>query len=250
MKIISVKDRQLSSTEFFEFLKQLVAIIIKYDTAKLKVASAANALIAIFTSLEVALNKEKASQLTKILNELDHKRDVLISAFIAYLHAMTDFPDATVAAHAADLLQYIDGFSKNIARENQLSETTILSTITEGILNNPTRKAALIAVNGMPWVTAIATVNNDYATQYRNRISDDSSNEKIETFTVVRKKALTAYNQLISLLQSRYTTDKADALDISLYETAIGDMNTLITKVNILAATSKPHEKGGEDGKK
>ena len=249
MKIISVKDRQLSSTEFFEFLKQLVAILTKYDTTKLKIKTVADALVTIFTSLQAALDKEKANQLTKILNELDHKRDVLISAFVQYLHAMTDYPDATVAAHAASLLQYITGFSNNIARETQLAETTILTNITDGLLTNASRNAAVIAVNGLPWVTAIKAVNDNYSTQYGNRISDDSSNKQVETFTAARKKAVTAYGALITLLQSRYNTAKEDNLDISLYETCMADINTLITKVNILAATSKPNDKGGEEGK-
>lgn len=249
MKIISVKDRLLTSPEFFEFLKQLVAILIKYDTTKLKIKTVADALVAIFVSLQAALDKEKANQLTKILNELDHKRDVLITAFVQYLEAMTNFPDAAVAAYATSLLQYINGFSNNIARETQLSETTILTNITDGLLNNASRNAAVIAVNGLPWVTAIKTVNDNYGTQYGNRISDDSSNKQVETFTAVRKKAVSTYGELVSLLQSRYNTAKEDKLDISLYETTISDINTLITKVNILAATSKPSDKGGEEGK-
>jgi hypothetical protein len=249
MKILFVKDRQLTNTEFFEFLKQLVAILIKYNATKLKIKTLADALAAIFPNLQAALDKEKSNQLTKILNELDRKRDVLISAFIAYLHAMTDFPEAAVAAHATSLLQYINGFSSNIAKENQLSETTILTNITDGLLNNPSRNASVIAVNGLPWVTAIKAVNDNYSSQYGNRISDDSSNKQVETFTAVRKKAVTAYGELVSLLQSRYNTAKEDKLDISLYETTIGDINELINKVNILAATSKPNDKGGELGK-
>jgi hypothetical protein len=249
MKITAVKDRQLTNTEFFEFLKQLVAILTKYDTTKLKIKTVADALAAIFASLQAALDKEKSNQLTKMLNELDHKRDILIGAFVRYLDVMTDFPDAAVAAHATSLLQYIDGFSSNIAKENQLAETTILTNITDGLVTNPARNAALLAVNGLPWVTAIKAVNDNYSTQYGNRISDDSSNKQIETFTAARKKAVTAYGALINLLQSRYNTAKEDNLDISLYETTIGDINTLITKVNILAVTSKPNDKGGEVGK-
>lgn len=246
MKIITVKIKQLTNPEFFEFLRQLVVLLNKYDTTKLKIKPVADALVAIFANLQAALDKEKGNQLTKILNELDQQRDILITAFLKYLEAMTSYPDAAIAAQAQSLLHYVEGFSSNIAKETQLAETTILTNITEGIINNPTRSAALAAMHGTLWITSIASVNANYASQYSNRITDDSSNKKVEAFTVVRKTATTAYNQLIDLLESRYKSDKADGLDISLYEKCFGDINELITKVNVLAITSKPNnDKGG-----
>lgn len=234
MKLIKVKQLKLDNASFFQFLKQFVALINKYDAGKLKVTTATATLVAIFASLQAALDKEKSNELTQILNKLDRQRDILISAFIKFLESMTDFPDTALAAQAKTLLHYVEGFGKGIAQLNQLSETTILTNIVDGFTTNVERKNSLAAINGTPWITAIGAVNTEYATQYGNRVTDDSATKNVESFTSVRKKALVLYNALASLLESRYESDKADNLDVSLYETCMKDLNELITKVNTL----------------
>jgi hypothetical protein len=234
MKLIKVKHLKLDNPSFLQFLKQFVALINKYDAGKLKVITAAAALIAIFASLQAALDKEKSNELTQLLNKLDRHRDVLITAFVKFLESMTDFPDATLAAKAKTLLHYVDGFGKGIAYQNQLAETTILTNIVDGFTTNIERKNSLAAINGTPWITAIGAVNTEYAAQYGNRVTDDSATKNVESFTSVRKKALVLYNALAGLLESRYESDKADNLDVSLYETCMKDLNELITKVNTL----------------
>lgn len=234
MKLIKLKHPKLDNASFFQFLKQFVALINKYDASKLKVTTATAALSAIFASLQAALDKEKSNELTQLLNKLDRQRDVLITAFIKFLESMTDFPDAAIAAQAKTLLHYVEGFGDNIARQNQLAETTILTNIVDGFTTNVERKNSLAALNGTAWITAIGAVNTEYATQYGNRITDDSATKNVESFTSVRKKALVLYNALAGLLESRYDSDKADNLDVSVYETCIKDLNELITKANTL----------------
>ena len=240
MKLANVKIKALINTEFFGFLKQTVALFTKYDPAKLKIKIKSDALAAIFTSLSAALDKEQANQLTKVLNELDRKRDILISGFTKFLDAMTDYPDAGIAADAVKLLAFVKGFGSNIAQQNQLSETTILTAIVDGFTNNAERKMALAAMNSTLWMTTLGEVNNEYAKQYSNRISDTATNNTIESFSEVRKKATTLYTETTDLLVSRYISDKEDGLNIALYETCIGDLNELIAKANAFAAIPKP----------
>jgi len=240
MKLANVKIKALINTEFFGFLKQTVALFTKYDVVKLKIKKKVDALVAVFALLSAALDKEQANQLTKVLNELDRKRDILISGFIKFLDAMTDYPDAAIAADAAKLLAFVKGFGSNIAQQNQLSETTIITAIVDGFTNNAERKAALAAMNGTLWITALGEVNNEFAKQYNNRLSDTAANNTIESFSEVRKKATALYTETTDLLVSRYTSDKADNLNITLYETCLADLNELIAKANALAATPKP----------
>jgi hypothetical protein len=250
MKIISFKIKSLINTEFFGFLKQAVALFVKYDPAKLKIKNKSDALAAKFASLAAALEKERANHLTKILNELDRKRDVLIWGFIKFLDAMTDYPDAAIAANAVKLLAFVESFGKNIAQQTQLSETTILTAIVDGFTNNIERKTALAGMNGTLWITALGEVNNEFAKQYSNRVSDVASNNTIESFSDARKEATVLYAETTDLLISRYNSDKADNLDVSAYEACIGDLNELIGKANLLATTPKsPTASTKEEGK-
>ncbi|MCX6209910.1 MAG: hypothetical protein NTZ59_10575 [Bacteroidetes bacterium] len=121
MKMIKVKIGRLSREEFFEFLKQVSAILKNVDTTKLNIKNKVVDLEALFAKLQTALDKEKSSELTKLLNELDRNRDVLISAFVKWLQAMCFYPDAAIAKDATTLLHYVEGFGKNIATETNLA---------------------------------------------------------------------------------------------------------------------------------
>jgi hypothetical protein len=240
MKIIKIKSLQLTNTEFFEFLKQVEAIINKHDATKLKIKTAMDALIAFFMSLQAGLDKEKSNQLTKVLNELDFQRDILINDFIEWLEVMQRFPDAAIAVAARNLYHYLQGFGSNIANETQLSETTILTNIVDGFTKDASRKAAIKAMNGDAWITAIGDVNTEFANQYGNRVSDDASNKKAPSFSSLRTKVTPAYTAVIELLTNRYGSEKADGKDVSLFESCIGELNQLITQVNVVSDISKP----------
>jgi hypothetical protein len=240
MKITSVKAKQLTNTEFFEFLKQVAAIINKHDAAKLKIKTAMDALVAFFNSLQAGLDKEKTNQLTKVLNELDFQRDVLINDFREWLEVMQRFPDAAIAATAKNLYHYVQGFGNNIANETQLSETTILTNIVDGFTKDATRKAAIKAIHGDAWITALGIVNTEFANQYSNRVSDDASNKKAPSFSLLRTKVTPAYNAVIELLTNRYGSERADGKDVSLFEISIAELNQLIMQVNVVSDISKP----------
>ena len=241
MKLNVVRTRELANTEFFEFLKLVAAIINKYGANTLKIKTIFDALEAIFTNLQAGLDKEKSNQLTKILNDLDFKRDVLIDDFTDWLEIMQRFPDTAMAAKADVLYHYLSGFGKNVAGQTQLAESTILTNIVDGFTTDIGRKDALAAINGTPWITALGAVNADFISQYANRIADDSNNNKVESFSSLRKRTTIIYNDVIDLLSSRYKNEKADNNDITVYENCISEINELIGKINILVQTSKPN---------
>lgn len=246
MKIIKVKISRISREEFFEFLKQVAAIIAKADATKLNIKGKADDLVALFIKLQAALDKEKSSEITKLLNDLDRKRDILTSAFVKWLQAMSVYPDDAIAKDATTLLHYVEGFGKNIATETDLAETTILSNIVAGFTNDAAKSTALTNMHGTAWITGIKDANDAFASEYNKRIVSSADNSKTESFTVVRKQATDAYIEMIELLISRYKSDKEDAKDVSGYEACMNELNTLIMKVNILAETSVARKKSDD----
>lgn len=240
MKIIKLKQG-LVNNEFFTFLKLLAAIILNHNPASLKVKPQYDALVAFFDALQKGLDKEKYNVLTKLLNDLDHERDLLIIGFLKWLDALTYHPDDKTNEHAAYLLRYVQGFGKKIASLSFFAETSILNSIVDGIQSNKDYSDALNAINGTVWLAAIDSKNKEFASQYSNRIITDTSMDKVESFSEIRYKATDAYETLINVLMSRYTADSLDKLPVDSYETTIAEINDLITKSNILVKTSKPH---------
>lgn len=249
MKITNVKSKQLDNTELFEFLKQAVTIIEKYDASKLNIKGVVDELTANFPDLQAGLDKEKSNQLTKVLNDLDQKRDALINDFDTWLELMQRFPDSGMAAKSQNLYHYLSAFGSNVARETLLSETTILTNIVDGFTKDKDRQSALESINGSAWIKAIEEVNTEFANQYSNRVTDTSGNNKVESFSNLRKKVIDAYNNVTTLLASRYNGNKADKLDVANHENCIADLNQLIAQVNTLAITSKPKAPKEEDKK-
>jgi len=249
MKITNVKSKQLDNTELFEFFKQAVIIIEKYDAAKLNIKEVVDELTANFPNLKASLDKEKSNKLTKVLNELDQKRDALITDFSDWLELMQRFPDTDMAAKAQNLYHYLSAFGTGIARETLLAETTIITNIVDGFTKDKDRQSALETINGSAWIKALGEVNTEFAAQYSNRVTDTSGNNKVESFSNLRKQVITAYNNVTELLVSRYNGNKADKLDVATYETCIADLNQLIAQVNTLAKTSKPKAPKEEDKK-
>lgn len=243
MKIGTPKLKMLVNTELLEFFRQLVSLILKYGADKLKVAPKLKALEDLLPDLQKALDKEKSNELTKLLNELDRKRDVLISGFIKWLEAMTSYPDENIAKNATKMLAYVNGFGKRIAYETQLAETTILINITDGFTKNVERKDALATMNGSAWIEALQDANNKYSETYNTRLTDVSTNDQTESFSVLRQGSIERHEDLITLLNSRYQSDVADGLNVTVYEKCIGDINELINKINVLAQTSMTRKK-------
>lgn len=242
MKILFVKSRILSNTAFFQFVKDFAAIIIKYDVKVLKVNNVLAPFVAFFASLQAGLDKEKSSLITKLLNDLDLKRDILIEDFTTWLEVMTRFPDPAIAEKATNLYHYLTGFGKGIAKLPNQSESAVLTNIVDGFTTDATRSASLDALNGKLWVSALGAVNNDYITQSANRVADGASDATVESFSSTRKKTSIAYVALIDLLTNRYGNDKADGQAVLVYEKCIGELNELITKTNVSAELSRPNK--------
>lgn len=240
MEITHARISRLSNVEYFEFLKQLVALIQKNNADKLKVTTALTNLINSFAGLQAALDKEKSSAITKQISSLDKERDVLISNFVKFLDSMSFYPDVAVANHAQDLLRYVNSFGKNIQTQSHLAETTILTQIVTGITDNNSRKAALAALNGTLWITKIGAVNAAFASLYSQRIVDTSADKSIDSFSLIRKKTDVLYQSFIKLLESRYQTAIYDKTPTADYETTINEVNELIAKANLLAGGIKP----------
>lgn len=239
----------MERAEFFEFLKQVAKIIAKYKATSLKVVNADKALTDSFPDLQAALDKENGSAINKIINDLDYKRDLLISSFTKWLACMVNYPDAAIAADAVVLLRYLSSFGRGIAEQTNLAETTILTNIVDGFTKDTTRSTALAAMNGTLWITAIDTVNKDFSVAYANRVNDVADTKKVKSFSEYKKTSIELYNKLVSLVSSRYNSAKEDAADTSLWEACIADLNQLITEVNTSVELSKPNAKPKEEGK-
>lgn len=240
MKLIKLKFGLLSN-EYLEVLKQSKKVFNNHNPTALKLKPEYDGVVAIINELEDSLEKEKGNALTKELNDLDYERDSYFIGFDLYLKSMIRHPEATIRANAAILLKYVEGFGNNIARTNQLSETSILNSIVDGINNDAERKAALISINGTAWIAAIGAKNASFSDKYGQRVVTDTDEKKVESFSSVRKRAQVAFGSLTERLGDRYRTEKADGKDIAAYETCINELNEVFRKANILIESSKPH---------
>jgi hypothetical protein len=200
--------------------------------------------------LQAALAVETANEETQKLNAADKRRDIAISGFVAWLKSLQKNPKQTKRDAATVVLNYLKVFGNDIAGENNAAESTTLSTIAKDCKTKTDLVASLAVIDGEEWIDEVETANNLYIDLYKNRTSSISDDKKVKSFTALRPEAKTAYDALVNIISSRYSTALADGLDTKTLETCIADMNSTIDQYKqlIIATLTRKKEDPPKDG--
>jgi hypothetical protein len=108
------------------------------------------------------------------------------------------------SSNATIVLTYIKVFCNNIADENNVVESATF------------------------WLTEIETANEAYMDLYENRTSKITEDKKVESFTALWPAAKKAYDELVKIIEARYSTSVDDRLAQSVLKTCIDEINTTV----------------------
>ncbi len=247
---ISTKD--LTAKEFFMFLTLIIGIANKTDVVKSKIKPERDALNSLLPDLQTALAIEAANEETQKLIAADKRRDIAISGFVAWLKALQKNPKQAKRDAATAILNYLKAFGSDIAGENNAAESATLSTIAKDCTTKNDLIAALAVIDGVEWIDEIEVANNAFIDLYKNRTTSISDDKKVKSFTALRPEAKTAYDALVNIVSSRYSTALADGLDTTAIKTCIDNMNSTIDQYKqLIVATlvKKKEEPKKEEGK-
>lgn len=230
---------RLANAEYYQFLNLASAKVKEADPVVLKLKVAHDPLEAILPRLLSALNKELANEETKELSALDRLRDKNIIGINYVIDGYAYHNDANKVDAALLLKNYIDAQGKEISNQNYSTETASLTKIT-GAFKTEAKYVAAVSLLGLTdFVNNLEAANLAFENKFKSRNTSLSEDKDVPSFGAVRKEATPLYQELISLIESRFKTAKADGVATEPYQKLINELNTLIDSYVVYTNTSK-----------
>ena len=221
--IETIKFSHLRKNEFLQFLKDVAARCDKFDTDTLKLAVTLLLLKDEIEQLEVAQNKEKSSDLTKVLKQIDSNRDDDLVGIKTVCEGFAYSRNKEISGPANLVLKSISKHGSMIHTLNYHAETSVVDAIT-GEWKEEKFQKALKKLQLHEWSVSLERENNDFKEHRQERV-DDKMELESESFTKLRKPAVDAYNSLCDeifahsiLNKNQEYTDLVKAINIIIEE--------------------------------
>jgi hypothetical protein len=216
----------LRVNEFIQFLKDVISICKNNDAAKLKIDTRLMPLEENVNSLEGIFKKERGSDLTKEITELDERRDQAFVSFTQFIEAYMNHFDSTKFEAAEKINRVIEKYGYSIARLNYQAETTTLTNLVNDLESEPDLAVAVNTLDLQPLIDEIKTANTLFNEKYLERIREKAQVAEGNTIEL-RKESEIAFRKLIDLIEAWIEVSGADS-----YQNLVNQLNELIEKYN------------------
>lgn len=243
MKKNPIDFTRLINTEFYQFLSLVAKAAKDADPVASKFKPEYDIVDAILIRMLAAINREKASAFTKLIEELDDRRDTAISGFVAWIKSLLKYPKLIKREQAGIMDKYLSNHGNSIATQNLQAETTILTKIVDDCKTQPQLITALITLDGKEWMDEIEDANNTFISTYANRSEELGEEGKKESFINVRKEAIPAYEALVEMINMRYKTAIADKTDTTLLQKCVNEIDATIIQYRQLIKATQENKK-------
>jgi len=234
---LSIYLTHLRHNEFIQFITNLLGIINANDLETLKLQSESDDLTALLATITALYKPDLGSQLTKLLEEDDERRDKAFIGIQTLIEAYTNHYDVAKKEAAVALLNSIKKFGTGITRQNYQAETATLKAICEEWKREANLIAALSKLSLNEWIGELSTANTQFDTHYMERVKEAATAPDVKIIAL-RKEAIQSYRTLINRIQAFATIG-----EVPVYATIINECNSLIEKYNsVVNARGKKDE--------
>ncbi len=216
------------NSEFIQYQTDLQTIITSYDAQSVQLSDPLAALEAQTTAMDQVYKKQLGSDITKLLEQSDRRRDTAIIGLRAIAEAYTYHYELPQQEAGQLLVDSIRTYGNNIARQNYPTQTTTLRTLLQ-LWDTDTRYSDAISTLGLnAWVAELEQSNTAFADLYLERnasYAEDSST----SVTILRSETKEAYTVLIDHIKAHALLNAS-----ATYEQLIKELNTLTEQYNAL----------------
>ncbi|RKE02054.1 DUF6261 family protein [Marinifilum flexuosum] len=226
-----INFHNLQNMELILFIKSFIEIIAKADPELLKVKAQYDALLAIFTEMDTFYNPELANKLTKLIQELDGKRDQALSGIIDVLEAYLKHYDPATKLAAESLLHSIDNYGDQIGNYNYIKETGTIRSMCTRWKNVDELTQALTKLNLTAWTNKLEEFNTQFDAQYMERNELDAKSPDI-TMVEYRKQSYEAYKAVLKYMEANALLNGVEP-----YTEVNKSINQTIEKYNLVIKT-------------
>lgn len=234
---------RLINTEFYQFLNLIAKSALDADPTTSKFKAEYDALFAILARLLAAINREKAFELTAVLEKQDAERDKVISGFINWIDGYANHRKPEKGEAGIILQNYIEIHGTGIAAQNWQAETTILSKIVDDCKKETQLINALTTLAGSDWIDDLEFTNNAFINTYAERNNLMGADKNKESFYDIRKEAIFAYQALVDIISTRYKAAVADKTDLTLLQKCVNEIDAILSNYRQLIKATQPTKK-------
>lgn len=237
-KVIGINLRALRHAEFLQFIKNVLAIILTYDPAVLKVLVQYNALNGIKDTLDDLFATDTGSDITDELLQLDNARDRALTGIRDNIKSYLWHHESPKVTAAEKLLANMELYGDKINEMPLQQQTAAVDNMLKDWLEKPDMKEAVTTLGLMDWVQYLQATNETFDQRYVARAKEQST-KMPEAMKKARIEALAAYFKLRDRINALYIMEEEQPP----YPTLIAEINALIRKYNDLLERRRRGEK-------
>lgn len=221
---------KLRNAEYLQYMKDFAGIINLNDPASLQITAKLTAFTAKTDELEELFKKALANDRTRVILQLDERRDNAINGISAFLQGYAYHYEADKKQHAEKLLANMAMYGSGIARQNYQSETATLNNMLNDFATKPELAAAVTAFSLQPWLDELQDANTQFNDEYLTRTQEYGAANP-ETIKSKREQVNEAYYALRDRIDALHTLVETPP---SPYTTVINQLNALTDQYNAL----------------
>lgn len=196
VEIIQAKLSQLLNNDHSVFIKEVIALVKKFDPKKLKIEKEIIALQDSFAKESAVLDPVRSSEYTEPMRLSDEARTAIAKGLEGFVRATVKNPD-TATAEAATRLNLLFKSHADLHNKSYSFKTGVISDILAEINLKYTGDVEKIAV--VDWVTKLDTENKHFIALEEKRYEEEAL-RNAENMTTVRKEVDDAYLTLTTRL--------------------------------------------------
>lgn len=221
--IKTINFSHLRNNELLQFLNDIAARCDKFDIDALKLAATLLLLKDEIKALEESFAKEKSSELTKVLEQIDSNRDDDLVGIKTVCEGFAYSREEGLSDAANLILKSINKHGTLLHRLNYHAETSVIDAIWADWQEEKYQKA-LQKLHLQKWSVMLDKENNSFKDHHQERVDDKMESESA-SFTQLRKPAIDAYSSLCDqifahsiLNNNQEYTDLTKAINIIIEE--------------------------------
>ena len=221
-QIIRIRMNELRNSEHPLVVYRIVSIVKKHDPETLLIQAS---LLRVESHLPMLAKVEARSRqhsLTKLLTELDGKRDNLTNALYRQVRVMKQVKIPELAAHAIVLKEFFDVHGWNIPRDNYTAQTNRTRIMIAQAEATPDVVAAFEALHLQGILQELKSANEEFDLQFMSRTEDRSGRDLVDVRSI-RAQADKDVHFLFSVIEGAKTLNPQ--ID---YMPVINELNDLL----------------------
>lgn len=199
--INQISLQPLRNSEYIQFQTDTLNIVSNNDPEALGVKALFDNLKNVIDSIEKQFKVSQASLITKEIEVLDARRDKAINGITLIIQGYTYHAEEALSNYAKTLEAHLNLFGSGIAKDNYISETTVLRNIINDWKTKPELLAAITALQLTAWQTEMELANNLFNETYSKR-NDELAVAPSEKLKTLRLEGNEAYYKLRNRLNS------------------------------------------------